>query len=89
MSLEQIQPREDESWQTWVRRWILWNRLQARPLQGLQLPVFSLSNLPRSGKSGMMIFVNDETGGPTPAYSVLTATGGSNWHRVADGAVVS
>lgn len=51
----------------------------------LQLKSYAVADLPdASDWTGAMIFVSDETGGATPAYS-----DGTNWLRVADRAVVS
>jgi len=85
---DQIKPAKEETWQSWVFRFILWNRQRDAMARPIQLPSYSVNNLPRPNLSGMMIFVVDETGGPTPAYSVTLATSGA-WHRVSDGAIVS
>lgn len=52
---------------------------------GLQLPAYTVATLPNvSSYSGRMIYVTNETGGATPAWS-----NGTNWLRVYDGAIVS
>lgn len=47
------------------------------------LPTVTVGTLP-AATAGQLIFVSDETGGPTAAYA-----DGTNWRRMADGAVVS
>lgn len=48
------------------------------------LPNFAKASLPSAAVIGAMIYVTDETGGATPAFS-----DGTNWRRVADRAIVS
>lgn len=45
---------------------------------------FSVSGLPSAAQPGQMIYVSDETGGATMAFS-----DGTNWRRITDRAVVS
>ena len=45
---------------------------------------FTVSGLPSSAQPGQMIYVSDETGGATMAFS-----DGTNWRRITDRAVVS
>lgn len=45
---------------------------------------FSVDGLPSASQPGQMIYVSDETGGPTMAFS-----DGTNWRRITDRAVVS
>ena len=47
-------------------------------------PEYEVADLPDPTDGNGMIFVTDESGGPTIAYSDL-----SNWRRVSDGAVVT
>lgn len=47
-------------------------------------PTFFLVKLPKPNPGGLLVFVPDESGGPTLAYS-----DGSDWRRVYDNAVVS
>lgn len=59
-------------------------RLQARRVP-VRLPTFVKADLPSASTySGCFIYVSDEAGGATPAFS-----DGTNWRRVADRAVVS
>ncbi len=46
--------------------------------------VYTVATLPAPGKPGRMIYVLDDVGGPTMAYS-----DGNNWKRTSDGAVGS
>nr|WP_246627878.1 glycoside hydrolase family 55 protein [Paenibacillus oenotherae] len=48
------------------------------------LPSFAKESLPSVTPAGSQIFVTDDVGGPTPAYS-----DGMNWRRVADRAIIS
>lgn len=47
-------------------------------------PTVSVSNLPKATPAGQTIFLSDETGGATLAFS-----DGTNWRRYSDRAVVS
>lgn len=49
-----------------------------------ETPTYTVATLPNVGGGGGMIFVNDETGGATLAFS-----DGTNWRRVQDRAVVA
>lgn len=49
-----------------------------------QLAVYTVTTLPSADPAGQLIYVSDESGGATPAFS-----DGTNWRRVADRAVVS
>jgi hypothetical protein len=65
-----------------------WVRLVAASLNRLIIgnPVlksYTVATVP-TGEPGEMIYVTDESGGPTPAYS-----DGTDWRRTSDGAVVS
>ena len=46
--------------------------------------IFTVSALPSASGTGQMIFVSNETGGATMAFS-----DGTNWRRITDRAVVS
>lgn len=52
--------------------------------QILQVGSFTVANLPSATTPGRVIYVSDETGGATLAFS-----DGTNWRRVQDRAVVS
>ena len=52
--------------------------------EGVQLPQYSVSNLPSAAEGGILIYVVDETGGSVVAFS-----DGTQWRRVTDRAVVS
>lgn len=59
--------------------------IERRLRQVERLPAIAVADLPdASGRTGMMIFVPDESGGAVPAYS-----DGTDWRRVTDRAVVS
>ncbi|MDN3712118.1 hypothetical protein QWZ10_10505 [Paracoccus cavernae] len=51
-----------------------------------KLPVFTVANAPAAGPAGAgsMIYVSNESGGATPAFS-----DGTTWRRVSDRAVIS
>lgn len=49
-----------------------------------QLRSYTVAGLPSAATAGQMIYVSNETGGATPAFS-----DGTNWRRVADRAIVS
>lgn len=53
------------------------------PAAPVPLPIFTVATLPPATSAGL-IFVSDESGGPTVAYA-----DGANWRRVQDNAVVS
>lgn len=59
------------------------SRAQLRQ-QPIELPRYAKANLPSATKPGEMIFVNDDVGGSTPAFS-----DGTNWRRVADRAIIA
>lgn len=48
------------------------------------LPEYTVATLPSAAAPYRLIFVSDESGGPTPAYN-----NGTDWLRLPDGAVVS
>ena len=48
------------------------------------LPTFTVSTLPSASTPAQMIYVSDESGGATVAFS-----DGTNWRRVQDRAIVS
>lgn len=50
----------------------------------LQLRSYTVAGLPSAATAGQLIYVSNETGGATPAFS-----DGTNWRRVADRAIVS
>lgn len=50
----------------------------------LGLKSYTVATLPAATTAGQMIYVSNESGGATPAFS-----DGTNWRRVADRAVVS
>lgn len=50
----------------------------------LQLRSYTVGTLPSAAVAGQMIYVSNEVGGATPAFS-----DGTNWRRVADRAIVS
>jgi hypothetical protein len=49
-----------------------------------QLRSYTVATLPSAATAGQFIYVSDESGGATPAFS-----DGTNWRRVADRAIVS
>lgn len=51
---------------------------------GVELPQFAKLNLPPATKAARMIFVTDDVGGATPAFS-----DGTNWRRTSDRNVIS
>lgn len=50
----------------------------------ITLPTHTVAGLPSPTPAGQLIYISDESAGPTPAFS-----DGTNWRRVADRAVVS
>ncbi len=50
----------------------------------LALDSFTVADAPNATQAGLLIYVTDEVGGATVAYS-----NGTNWLRVTDGAVIS
>ena len=50
----------------------------------LQLPKFTVANLPTNANEAGFIYVSDESGGAVPAFY-----DGTNWRRVTDRAIVS
>jgi hypothetical protein len=48
------------------------------------LPVYSVSTLPKATRAGIMIYVSNEAGGGVPAFC-----DGVAWRRVTDRAIVS
>lgn len=66
-------------WREWAER--------ARRQEGEvppRLPHYSVNNLPKANVDGMLIYVPDETGGGTVAFS-----SGGSWLRVQDRSVVA
>lgn len=57
---------------------------EPRALAPLGLASHTVAGLPSASPAGRMIYVSDETGGATPAFS-----DGTNWRRVSDRAIVS
>jgi hypothetical protein len=53
-------------------------------LRGGQMPVHSVTKLPKATPAGRQIYVADEAGGAVPAFS-----DGAVWRRVTDRTVVS
>lgn len=53
-------------------------------LAGRRLDTFSVTKLPSAVPAAQIIFIPDESGGPTPAFS-----DGAAWRRTSDNAVVS
>lgn len=51
---------------------------------GIKLPSFTVSTLPSASPAGRMIYVSNEAGGATIAFS-----DGTNWRRAQDRAIVS
>jgi hypothetical protein len=54
------------------------------PLRHFQLRSYTVAGLPSAATAGQLIYVSNESGGATPAFS-----DGTNWRRVADRAIVS
>jgi len=50
----------------------------------LQLPSYTVAQVPSAQTKSMLIYVLDEVGGEVPAFS-----DGTNWRRVTDRAIVS
>ncbi len=55
--------------------------LEAAPIQ---LPVYLVSEVPSPSPAGQLLYVSDEVGGATLAFS-----DGNDWRRVSDNAVIS
>lgn len=70
-------------WKSWASKLIahLGSAVEVTPIQ---LPIFTKDRLPAATSDGLLIFVSDDTGGPTVAVSF-----GNNWNRVSDNAVIS
>lgn len=63
----------------------LTNLRRGQPVKLPQATVAQLTDAKyRAGAAARFVFVTDEAGGPTPAYS-----DGTDWRRTSDGAVVS
>jgi hypothetical protein len=73
------EPDQFVDWREWAERA---RRQQAETLP--RLPHYSVNNLPPANADGMLIFVPDETGGPTVAFSH-----DGDWRRVQDRSVVA
>lgn len=70
-------------WKTWARR-LVGSLSQQRSVAPLPLAHYSVSSLPDANRDGMLIWVVDETGGPTVAFSA-----DGDWRRVQDRSVVA
>ena len=66
------------SWATWFTQ--IYDNLKGV----IQLNPFVVAKLPSPNKAGGLIFVPDEIGGATVAYS-----DGTNWRRMDDNSIVS
>lgn len=73
-----------EAWFAWANRVWWWFRAMEDAEEPPEAPSFAVSTLPRAVTPGLMIFVVDEVGGATLAFS-----DGTNWRRVQDRAIVS
>jgi hypothetical protein len=85
-------PQGYPSWQSWAQQLIrvlqpFMTKVEAtfvRQEQLYTMPIYTVSTLPSASIPGRPIYVSDETGGATVAFS-----DGTNWRRVQDRAVVS
>lgn len=68
------------TWQAWFNG--VWRVLSGR--DPLQCASFTVATLPPATPAGQMIYVSNEIGGATLAFS-----DGTNWRRVQDRAIVS
>lgn len=86
------EPRSYPTWQSWAasaQRVLIPFMTEARAVffrqgQIARVGSFAVANLPSATTPGQIIYVSDETGGATLAFS-----DGTNWRRVQDRAVVS
>lgn len=54
-------------------------------IDGRALPSYTVAGVPSAtGKTGVMVFISNESGGSIPAFS-----DGTNWRRVTDRAIIS
>jgi len=67
---------------SWLHR--LWLRLGGGKNNILYVPTFTVAGLPNATNYAGIIYVSDEVGGATLAFS-----DGTNWRRVQDRAIVS
>lgn len=76
-------PESFTSWTAWAAKLIeiLHQPTQVRPVQ---LAVFPMAKLPQAPADGLLIYVPDDVGGGTPAFSQ-----GGIWRRTSDRAQVS
>lgn len=72
-------PKLYSDWREWAER-AFRQQAEAPP----RLPHYSVNNLPKANRDGMLIYVPDETGGGTVAFSE-----GGSWLRVQDRSVVA
>lgn len=75
--------KNGKGWKEWGKELI--SRLEkTEQNKAPQLPSFPVASLPSAADKGVLIFVPNESGGATVAYS-----DGTDWRRVTDGAIVS
>lgn len=78
------EPTMYPSWKDWAHALASALEGEADEREPVRLPSYTVSTLPNAAEAGLMIFVLDEVGGETPAYS-----SGGVWKRTSDGATVS
>jgi hypothetical protein len=77
-----------ETWHDWARAWVAHHQQETERAQlegqAVLVETYPKDRLPTAAQAGILIFVPDEAGGSTFAFS-----DGTNWRRVADRAIVS
>lgn len=68
----------------WARQMVDQLNGELARIESAALKTYSVTNLPRATPAGQRIYVSDESGGATPAFS-----DGTDWRRYSDRAVVS
>jgi hypothetical protein len=77
--------RNGKGWGDWAKQLVeSLDRKDAEPKPQQELPKYTVATLPSAETEALLIYVVDEAGGPTVAFS-----DGTDWRRVQDRAVVS
>ncbi len=87
VSLNVPQPESYDTWQEWARAFVDHHKEEHEFGEGAEeifVASYPKTRLPRAAKDGVLIFVVDEVGGKTLAFSADGA-----WYRVQDRVVVS
>lgn len=76
-------PEFHRDWKTWANALLEWLQ-RPQPQGAVVLPAYGVDGVPPANRDGLVVWVVDDVGGPTIAYSE-----GGAWKRLSDGATIS